>query len=91
MMQLEPELTLEKATNMARRSAVVKKQQVTLRIPHEEKVDRVVMPLENNRSQRSGKQEKGKNDTVSFQFTKEQKCLFEMWLRAASERQALLT
>lgn len=67
-MQLDPELTLEKATNQARQSEAVKTQQITLRISHEEKVDRVVMPLENNESQR-----KRKDNTVLFQFTNKQK------------------
>ena len=59
-MQLDPELTLEKATNLARQSEAVKKQQVALHKSPEENVDSI---SRKDTSQQKGKETNGATKT----------------------------
>lgn len=75
-MQLDPELTLEKATNLARQSEAVKKQQVALHKSPEENVDRI---FRKDASQQGGKERNGEKKNFSIEFTNIRKSLFKMW------------
>ncbi|XP_042150091.1 uncharacterized protein LOC120850155 [Ixodes scapularis] len=71
-MQLDPELTLEKATNLARQSEAVKKQQVALHKSPEENVDRI---FRKDASQQGGKERNGeKKSSRSSLPTSEKVC-----------------